>query len=686
MEEIPRETADKEEMEIHIPSYPLPLEIQQMDRSEKACRYCGISYLILHEFQCLQERLQEVERELEQERGSVERERTLREELQEAYTHLEELKASVLQQEETTRHLDLQLCLVTREMESVRVEKKTMITELENERTCRLHLRSRFVQQHWLLREALALLHSSRGEMMTVKNQLTHFLETWENSKSLIQQSCISADAECARLKQQVAGLQVELKRLQVDVPNLKSCLDAAKEQILQLENQVQTQKLLKNQNQEAQLLIQGLREEVKTLKIDLQNGMHEREHVKKLLEIKSVEKEDLRVLWREQTATIERLSRDLREKEESRLSCQQRCESMQEQLLAWQQKEEEVTRRLERAEGEMKDLRAARSTLLQEREELRRTHVGELERLEESFRTRLKAAEEQSSKMEAFLQQKQAEQDKQLKQQDMELRREADIELDIQRQKNHELINKYQSEKQQLQNKIPALIHSATQELHEELAVLQEHIKEQEKEMKHVCESASQRQHQLLEEQRTGEAQLQQKTQELNQAQSNILQLKEERATLQEEKFFLEETVRRECEEREELTAALTLAKEQLLELKHSKPHETQTYTQLSRSTVTHPDLPFPRLNPSPPSHPQTHTHSSLSTQGTRQRLPEWNSCSVSRSSTSWHGSSLPTPALPKISRERVASVNDLCKSITTMRGRRDKLCVSLGQRSPYR
>ncbi len=60
---------------------------------------------------------------------------------------------------------------------------------------------------------------------------------------------------------------------------------------------------------------------------------------------------------------------------------------------------------------------------------------------------------------------------------------------------------------------------------------------------MQHVCESASQRQHQLLEERRTGEAQLQsallelrQKTQELNQTQSNILQLKEERATLQEE------------------------------------------------------------------------------------------------------------------------------------------------------
>ncbi len=61
---------------------------------------------------------------------------------------------------------------------------------------------------------------------------------------------------------------------------------------------------------------------------------------------------------------------------------------------------------------------------------------------------------------MEAFLQQKQAEQDKQLKQQEMEFRREADIELDIQRQKKQELMNKYQSEKQQLQNKVQMTDH----------------------------------------------------------------------------------------------------------------------------------------------------------------------------------------------------------------------------------
>ncbi|XDV28630.1 hypothetical protein PO909_031863 [Leuciscus waleckii] len=193
----------------------------------------------------------------------------------------------------------------------------------------------------------------------------------------------------------------------------------------------------------------------------------------------------------------------------------------MKEQLLAWQQKEEEVTRRLERAEDEMKDLRVAQSTLQQEREELRRSHVGELERLEESLRIRLKAAEEHRSK-------KLAEQDEQLKQQKMELRRDAETELDIQRQKNQELQNKYQSENQQLQNKIPALVRSATQELQVELAVLQKRLREQEEQIR---ESATQRQKQTLQEQRTRETQMQ------NTHQLNIIQkLREERDVLEEE------------------------------------------------------------------------------------------------------------------------------------------------------
>lgn len=46
------------------PTRELPAELQKMDKSETACRYCGVSYLIHHEFKSMERRLAELQGEL----------------------------------------------------------------------------------------------------------------------------------------------------------------------------------------------------------------------------------------------------------------------------------------------------------------------------------------------------------------------------------------------------------------------------------------------------------------------------------------------------------------------------------------------------------------------------------------------------------------------------------------------
>ncbi|XP_035479133.2 protein LEKR1 isoform X3 [Scophthalmus maximus] len=75
---------EKETMTVHRcpPIHPLPEEIKKMERSETVCRYCGVSYLIYHEFHQLNNRLAQLEKELQEVRESAEREKAQREALE----------------------------------------------------------------------------------------------------------------------------------------------------------------------------------------------------------------------------------------------------------------------------------------------------------------------------------------------------------------------------------------------------------------------------------------------------------------------------------------------------------------------------------------------------------------------------------------------------------------------------
>uniref|UniRef100_A0A667I4P4 Leucine, glutamate and lysine rich 1 n=1 Tax=Lynx canadensis TaxID=61383 RepID=A0A667I4P4_LYNCA len=79
-------------MDRHIPMHALPEEIQKMSPEEKVCKYCGVSYLILHEFKAMEEKMKAMEKEMKFYQGSVDREKRLQEKLRSLSQDFEQYK------------------------------------------------------------------------------------------------------------------------------------------------------------------------------------------------------------------------------------------------------------------------------------------------------------------------------------------------------------------------------------------------------------------------------------------------------------------------------------------------------------------------------------------------------------------------------------------------------------------
>ena len=84
-----------------VPQHPLPDEIQKMKRDETVCKFCGVSYLIHNEVKALQEKLAEAQEQMEYYKGSVEREKVLKEKM-------EKIEAEFLEQSQKLKDQDQQ--------------------------------------------------------------------------------------------------------------------------------------------------------------------------------------------------------------------------------------------------------------------------------------------------------------------------------------------------------------------------------------------------------------------------------------------------------------------------------------------------------------------------------------------------------------------------------------------------
>ncbi|XP_028275987.1 trichohyalin [Parambassis ranga] len=585
------------------PIYPLPEEIKKMDHSETVCFYCGVSYLIFHEFDKLHTQVVQLETELQtlredaqrekaqleaHELGRLEWERALRLEVQRQAELRERSTREELEERnrENARALrdefEAQYERKRRELEveyqTIYEEEKRLLTgeleELEAEklRKQREELEERAEERERVLSDAQQNANKKIEELRKHQQQLEERLAMEAAMKEDVEQVlgkekhrgeilrgvCVRQQQALRETLSSLRSSGSELTDVRGFLSQLTGAWQVFKSQILQESTQV----------------FSALSEKLQHSSVELQKTREEKQHLtQQLMEHKRQREEQLcqqEDSERELRGELLSLKAELEEKHKRWLSCQQRCDAMQEQLSSWDQKGEQMNQKYSAAAEEVRQLRKALQKIQQEMRELRR----EREILIESHgRTLTKMKEDHKQQLAAKLATALEEHRSQsaLHQQMEELQRQAELEQTINRGKHQVLLLQCQKDCSQLQQKL--------EERHLELNELQE---------------------ELQQERRRREEERRRRREEETQRQEARELMTVKNAELQEEVALLQETVRRECEEREELTAALCQAQKELCGL---------------RSPASHPGTSRPLLDPTgrrpPPENENLRLHS---------------------------------------------------------------------------
>ncbi|XP_026969138.1 protein LEKR1 isoform X1 [Sagmatias obliquidens] len=603
-----------------------------MSPEEKVCKYCGVSYLILHEFKAMEEKVKAMEKEMKFYQGSVEREKSLQETLQTLSQDFEQYKIDSESKMERIRDASMQLKSHQNDFQRVQKELSQLQHELKIKQRQSQIFSQRLTEYKYLWNKTLSLLTFSKRELTSIKNEIYDNFQNWTSLKGevFLQIKSISETAltEIKMLNKSLTVSQRNNVCLEEEMKNLKLLSDAAILRSQQIETSKQQEENLQTRCHDLQKEVLDLQCEIEARGLKLQKAVTEMDNYKEKLMNKSNEADEcqreLRKLKFESIISESRHTRLLKEKEDSLMTCQQIYKTLQEELTAKERQEADLKRRINLAENELEitktllnqtkqevvTLKSERSSLLRMgflklRELMLISHQKSMEQLQETLRQQMLNGDNWREKVEAELAKERAQHLVEFQEQAL-LFEEVKLELDIEKEKHQEIIQKCKKEKEELQMKISDLIEGATKDLRLKVAALEEKLREshiqyteeselKEKEIENLKNLVAEFESRLKKEIDSNDSvsedlrkEMKQKSDELERVMLAQAQLIQQFNQSQEENTFLQETVRRECEERFELTEALSQAREQLLELRKLGGRSPLSPSSLSQGSLT--------------------------------------------------------------------------------------------------
>ncbi|XP_008069826.1 leucine-, glutamate- and lysine-rich protein 1 isoform X2 [Carlito syrichta] len=610
-------------MDRHVPMHALPEEIQKMSPEEKVCKYCGVSYLILHEFKAMEEKVKAMEKKMKFYQGSVEREKKLQEKLQSLSQDFEQYKIDNESKTERIQDANIQLKSQQSQFQGMQKELSHLQHELKIKHRQSQVFSQRLSEYKHFWNKTLSLLTFTKRELTSIKNEVYDNFQNWTSLKGevFLQIKSISETAltEIDILNKSLTVSQRNKVCLEEEMKNLKLLSDAAILRSQQIQTSKQQGVNWQTRCYNLQKEVLDLQCQVEALELKLQKAVKEMDNYKEMLVNKSNEADhcqrELRKLKFESIISESRHTKLLKEKEDSLMTCQQIYKTLQEELTAKESQEEDLKRRINLAENELEITKTLLHqtkeevlTLKNERELMLISHQKSIEQLQETLREKLLSDDNWKEKIEAELTKERAQHLVEFEEQVLLFKEEAKLELDIEKEKHQEIIQKYKKEQEELQMKISDLITGATRDLRLEVTTLKEKLHEsliqyteesesKEKEIENLRNLVAEFESRLKKEIDSNESvsedlkkEMKKKSDELERVMLVQTQLIQQFNQSQEENTFLQETVRRECEERFELTEALSQAREQLLELRKLSRSLPLSPCSLSKGSLTSP------------------------------------------------------------------------------------------------
>ncbi|XP_016078110.1 PREDICTED: leucine-, glutamate- and lysine-rich protein 1 [Miniopterus natalensis] len=481
-------------MDRHIPMHALPEEIQKMSPDEKVCKYCGVSYLILHEFKAMEEKVKAMEKEMKFYQGSVEREKILQEKLHSLSQDFEQYKINNDSKTERIQAGSMQLKSQQSEIQRLQKELSQLQHELKVKQRQSQVFSQRLMEYKYFWNKTLSLLTFTKREITSIKNEVYDHFQNWTSLKRevFLQIKSISEAAltEIEILNKSLAVSQRNKVCLEEEMKNLKLLSDAAVLRSQQMQTSKQQEVNLQTRCHDLQKEALDLQCQVEALGLKLQKALTELDNCKEKLMNKSNEADDcqreLRKLKFESIISESRHTRLLKEKEDSLMACQQIYKTLQEELTAKESQEEDIKRRINLAENELERTKILLNqtkeeviTLKSERELMLISHQKNIEQLQETLRQERLDNDNRREKVEAELAKERAQRLTEFEEQALFFKEEAKLELDIEKEKHQEIIQKYKEKQEELQMKIPDLIAGATRDLRLEVTTLEKKLHE---------------------------------------------------------------------------------------------------------------------------------------------------------------------------------------------------------------